>query len=191
MADRAVPRPLLEALLEAANWAPSHHLTEPWRFVVFQGSARERLSDVFLAAHLADQPGSDDYTRQKVAAKPLRSPVIIAVLKAAPAAVRAKAPEERWAVACAVQNLSLAAAALGLSVFWSTGRPSGHLAVADYLGCTEGMETMGFLHVGYPGETGLPVGQRQAWQAKVSWADDADWEPPKWRPTSLGKEKES
>jgi nitroreductase len=190
MGAEEVSQEVLDAVLEAANWAPCHHLTEPWRFVVFRGEARQRLSDVFRAAHLLDYPGSDEYTCQKMAAKPLRTPVVIAVLKAAPAAVKAKATEERWAVACAVQNLSLAATAFGLSVFWSTGRPSGHPSVADFLGCTEGMETMGFLHIGTPGESGLPQGRRQAWQDKVSWADDANWNAPQWRPTPVGKERE-
>ena len=35
-----VPRALLDRMLEAANWAPSHGLTEPWRFVVHTGDAR-------------------------------------------------------------------------------------------------------------------------------------------------------
>ena len=29
----------VELLLEAANWAPTHHRTEPWRYVVIQGGA--------------------------------------------------------------------------------------------------------------------------------------------------------
>ena len=44
MSDRPVPRDVLEQLLEAANWAPSHRRTEPWRFVVVQGAALEHLS---------------------------------------------------------------------------------------------------------------------------------------------------
>ena len=27
----------LETILEAANWAPTHNKTEPWRYIVFQG----------------------------------------------------------------------------------------------------------------------------------------------------------
>ena len=36
----------LEQMLEAANWAPSHGRTEPWRFTVFMGEARRRLGVV-------------------------------------------------------------------------------------------------------------------------------------------------
>ena len=37
---------LLRAMLEAANWAPTHGITEPWRFVVLQGEAIDRLGDL-------------------------------------------------------------------------------------------------------------------------------------------------
>ena len=29
--DKEVPRSIIEKILEAANWAPSHKKTEPWR----------------------------------------------------------------------------------------------------------------------------------------------------------------
>lgn len=37
----------VEMLLEAANWAPTHNLTQPWRFVVLEGCSKaqfERLT---------------------------------------------------------------------------------------------------------------------------------------------------
>ena len=35
----------LDTLLEAANWAPNHGRTEPWRFAVFTGEGRLKLAD--------------------------------------------------------------------------------------------------------------------------------------------------
>ena len=41
-----VPRAVVDKCLEAANWAPTHGKTEPWRFVVFQGAeAYSRMQD--------------------------------------------------------------------------------------------------------------------------------------------------
>ena len=34
----------IELMLEAANWAPSHGQTEPWRFTVFAGDGRQQLA---------------------------------------------------------------------------------------------------------------------------------------------------
>ena len=39
---------LIAAVLEAANWAPSHGKTEPWRFVVYRGDARQLVSQAQL-----------------------------------------------------------------------------------------------------------------------------------------------
>src|SRR5215204_7169474 len=41
----------VQAMLEAANWAPSHGHTEPWRFTVFAGAARRALSQAFGDAY--------------------------------------------------------------------------------------------------------------------------------------------
>ena len=40
----------LHELFEAANWAPTHGYTEPWRFVVYKGEALNRLGQ-FLATY--------------------------------------------------------------------------------------------------------------------------------------------
>ena len=48
--DEAVPREVLERLLETAVWAPNHRLTEPWRiFVLEKGS--EALEKAAGLAH--------------------------------------------------------------------------------------------------------------------------------------------
>lgn len=44
--QQAVPRDLIEQILEAARWAPSPHGRQPWRFVVLtQPRPKERLAD--------------------------------------------------------------------------------------------------------------------------------------------------
>lgn len=40
----------IEAMLEAANWAPTHNLTEPWRFVVIEGDSKEQFEDLTIDA---------------------------------------------------------------------------------------------------------------------------------------------
>jgi nitroreductase len=43
---RSVPRAVLQELIELAVWAPNHRLTEPWRFYVLDGAARDRLGEI-------------------------------------------------------------------------------------------------------------------------------------------------
>ena len=47
----AIDPACIQQMLKAANWAPSHGHTEPWRFTVFVGSAREKLGAVFAKAY--------------------------------------------------------------------------------------------------------------------------------------------
>src|SRR5712692_6443641 len=47
---RPIPREWIEELLDAARWAPNHHLTHPWRFNVFMGEGREKLVPARQAA---------------------------------------------------------------------------------------------------------------------------------------------
>jgi len=39
-----VSNAIIEEMLENANWAPTHRLTEPWRFVVFSGKGIQKLA---------------------------------------------------------------------------------------------------------------------------------------------------
>ena len=50
----SVPRAILDEMLEAARWAPTHHLTQPWYFIVFDTlDSRQRLG-IFLAQQYRD-----------------------------------------------------------------------------------------------------------------------------------------
>lgn len=39
-------RSALEQMLEAANWAPTHGRTEPWRFVVLSGEGLQEMISI-------------------------------------------------------------------------------------------------------------------------------------------------
>src|SRR5438552_17034844 len=44
--DKPIPDGLIEGLLEIAVWAPNHHLTEPWRFILLTGDAPKRYAEI-------------------------------------------------------------------------------------------------------------------------------------------------
>jgi nitroreductase len=166
-----VDRALLEQLFEAANWAPSHGLTEPWRFVVFQGDARRALVDVVIETMAdAGQPplAPTDPRRISVETKMLRAPVTIAIVCAASSSPKIVEHEEIIATGIAVQNLHLAATALGLAGYWTSGKKAFHPKMAEFLGIAPPHRCLGFFYLGHPvGE--LPEGSRKPWQEKVAW----------------------
>lgn len=169
--SRPVDRALIERVLEAANWAPSHGLTEPWRFVVFQGDARAQLVDAVMATMVGpDEPPipEGDPRRTSVADKILKVPVTIAIVCSPSTSPKIVPDEELASTAIAVQNLHLAATALGLGGYWTSGKKAFHPSMATFLGLTPPARCLGFFYLGWP--TGpAPAGARKPWQDKVTW----------------------
>src|SRR5829696_9071699 len=74
------PREVIEELLEAATWAPNHHLNEPWRFFVLTGDERVRFGEAMAEDLLRGHDPNTDQAHAVVEAqrqKACRSPVII------------------------------------------------------------------------------------------------------------------
>jgi nitroreductase len=166
------PRELIEQIIAAAVWAPNHHKTEPWRFVVLTGDARAALGEVMSRSLETQLPETNSEEAQTMLAKernkPLRAPVLIAV-----GALPAEGPkivelEEVQAVAAAVQNMLLAAEAVGLGAMWRTGKPASDPLVKRFLGFPERAHIVAFVYVGYPGLPKLPERGRNA-DPYTSW----------------------
>src|SRR5689334_14455556 len=51
-----VPRAYIELMLEAANWAPTHGRTEPWRFTVYMDEGRRGLAEALGEAYRLGTP---------------------------------------------------------------------------------------------------------------------------------------
>ena len=143
-----VPRETIRELIEAATWAPNHKLTQPWRFVVLTGSARERLGAVWgeAAAATAD-PVNRAAIQEGEAKKPLRSPALI-VVSTRTDANPVTAEEDLTATAAAVQNLLLAATAKGLSAAWKTGKIVYSTEVKSFLRLDASDRIVAFIYLG-------------------------------------------
>jgi nitroreductase len=67
----------VRVMLDAASWAPTHGMTEPWRFTVISGDARGELGARFAEAYAeltpADkyQPAGEETQRKRPFAAPV------------------------------------------------------------------------------------------------------------------------
>ena len=141
---------LVRELIEAAVWAPNHHLTQPWRFTILRGDARRRLGD-FWGELAARENGLQAEAARKFAdgqsAKLLRAPLLIVVsTRTDPNPVIAI--EDHSATAAAVQNLLLAATARHLGAMWRTGAMVYHPQVKRFLGLDPEDRILGTVYVG-------------------------------------------
>ncbi len=78
LADRAVDEVIIREMLENANWAPTHGMTEPWRFTVFTGDARAKVADLLSTTYEAVTPAEKFKANKLESMKtnPLRAPEI-------------------------------------------------------------------------------------------------------------------
>jgi nitroreductase len=168
--EQVPSRAQVERLLDAAVRAPTHHLSQPWRFVILAGDARHGLAEAWGQGLAAT--GGDP---SKVLDKPLRAPVIVSVI-ATPKHHLPKVVEveEHHAVGAALQNMLLAAHDMGLAAMIRTGNAGSLTQVRDFLGLSDKESVAGFVYVGYPadGESERPPVRRDAASNRTEWRGD-------------------
>ena len=145
----AMPREVIEKLLNAAVQAPNHYQVRPWRFVVLTGSGRNKLGEVMAQSMKAKFPQLTEEPLNKERGKPLRSPVLIAVGVDKPTESKVLEIENICATAAACENILLAAHALGLAAQWRTGDAARDPMVKKLLGFSEDQHIISFLYIGY------------------------------------------
>lgn len=150
--DRIVHREIVERVLTNATWAPTHGMTQPWRFQIFTGDARSRLSAFLGDTYRAMTPPEKFLQRkfENVTSRPTQSSVVIAIGMARDPSSKISERDELLAVACAVQNMHLTCAAYGLGAFWATGGPMTGEAMRAFLGLGPADKAMGLFYIGYP-----------------------------------------
>jgi nitroreductase len=166
-----IARAVVEQIIEAARWAPNHHLTEPWRFVVLTGDARAALGEAIATEFLQNTANAKaEAEATGVRIKVMRSPVIIAVGQARTSSDPEKDLEDYAACACATQNLLLAAHAAGLAAKWSTGKMTVSPAAKQFLGLEPDDRIVGYVYLGSTMEE-APDSRRRPAAEVTRWLD--------------------
>jgi nitroreductase len=136
----------LAAMLAAADTAPDHGQLHPWRLSILTDADRARVSDAYADAQRARDPAPS--LVERAAAKPLRGPCLIVALGRTVPHPKVPDWEQLAAAAAAVQNLCLAATALGYASAWRTGWFIEHPAVRAAVGAGEDERIIGMIHLG-------------------------------------------
>lgn len=176
-ADKPVDRSLIEKALQAADWAPSHGETEPWRFTVYTGESRNALGDAFAEAYRADagdsfKEGTFEANRNRALGAPVWISIGMSPGLRPDGSLKMSEEDEVIAVGCAVQNLHIVANAMGLGGMWLSKGVFIHPRVAQFVGLQAPERLLGFFFLGWPAIP-WPEGERRPLAEKIRWAEEA------------------
>ncbi|HLA24134.1 MAG TPA: nitroreductase family protein [bacterium] len=168
-----VPRAVIEHMLEAATWAPNHHLTEPWQFFVLEDGAKVQFAELRRAFRLSLFPdpmssaahaAADKIFRQTVA-----TPAIIVVTTRV-SADPVLTEDDYAATMCALQNMLLAALDEGVGTYPRTGGLIHDARLRAFLDLPPDRRVAAIIYVGYPAV--VPERQRAPWTEKTVWLSE-------------------
>lgn len=163
-----IPNTVIEQILESANYAPTHKLTQPWRFVVIKNEAKTRLGLELGNIYKALIP-SEKFLQKKLDSIPVKvnqANCIIAIN----VQFSGKIPEweEIAAVSCAVQNMSLIAETLNVGTYWSS--PPLIEGLGEFLSLGANEKCLGLFYMGYH-EDDPREANRTPIETKVKWLE--------------------
>jgi len=152
--DRPIKESELDKILEAANWAPTHKKTEPWRFKVFKNNAKQKLGNFLAKKYENTTENFSKFRHDKIKEKLTKSSVVIAICMQRDLKESLPEWEELASVSMAVQNMWLMASNLGIGSYWSS--PSLMNYLGEHISLLEGEKCLGFFYMGkYSAEIAL------------------------------------
>ncbi|WP_374431890.1 nitroreductase [Tabrizicola sp.] len=159
----------VEEILTAATRVPDHGKLEPWRLVVVQGKAFQRLAD--LAEARARELGGDEEKIAKGRGQYDLGKLAVVVIASPKPSPKIPAVEQVMSAAAMCLGIVNAAEAAGWGACWLTGWPA-HDAefAARAFGCTGDETVAGIVHFGTPPEDG-PDRPRPDLSRIVTWVE--------------------
>lgn len=154
----------LAAIVAAAGSAPDHGALQPFRVIHVADASRDRLADVFVAAKRQRQPDAAKAVLDREREKALNAPTLLvacARLRADTTAV--PVAEQLISVGAAIQNMLLAAHALGFGAILLSGEKTRQPLVRDAFGLGSAELLVGFISIGsIAAASPLPAKRRPA-----------------------------
>lgn len=171
MNGKQIDEAIIAELLELANWAPTHKLTEPWRFVVFTEESLAKFASYHALLYKQETP-KEKYLQKKfdrLLSRAQNASHIIAVVNKRDEKARVPELEELAATSIAVQNIWLGATALDIACYWGSGAMTYHPAMKEHLGFNASDQVLGLFYLGYTDDA-QPEGKRLSEsKAKISY----------------------
>jgi nitroreductase len=147
-------------LVSAAACVADHGSLRPWRLIELRGDARARLGAAF-----AEASGADAAAAAKLAGKPMRASLLIAVVVSFQSSLKVADWEQEAGASGVAHVLSLLLDDAGWGVMWRSGHLTRSLPVRVMHGLADHEQLLGWLYVGGR-QHGEKAGKREAFPAE-------------------------
>ena len=166
--NKPISKEIIQELLTNANHAPTHRLTEPWRFKVFMNDQKKILGD-FLAAKYAEiTPNFAEAKIEKIKTNLTQAGAVIAIILHRDLEERVPEWEEVASVACAIQNMWVALGQYELGGYWSSPKTAEYLG--EHVSMKDNEHCLGFFYLGYC-EQSDRIAPKKPIEEKVEWIE--------------------
>lgn len=147
----------IDEMLELATRVPDHGKLAPWRFVIFQGNAREGIGAKFKARWAELNPTHSEDSLSFQAGLFARAPLVIVVVSSPQQHPKIPLWEQQMSAAAVSFNLELAAQAMGFDVQWQTDWVAYDDGAKAAMGIKPEESVAGIIYVG---KTSVPLEDR-------------------------------
>lgn len=136
----------LAAILHAAARVPDHGKLFPWRFIVFEGTGRERFGQ--MLGEILEGEGERERQIDEEKKRFLRAPVVVGVVSTARELIKIPVWEQELSAGAVCTIMLIAAHASGFVANWLTEWYAYHPKVKERLGLRPGERIAGFIYIG-------------------------------------------
>ncbi|OED39583.1 nitroreductase [Flavobacteriaceae bacterium (ex Bugula neritina AB1)] len=169
--NEPVSKEFINVLLENANYAPSHKLTEPWRFKVLQGEVKNKLGNFLSDTYTKITPEDrfSPFKHKKIKNNCNAASAIIVICMQRDTKARVPEWEEIASTAMAVQNMWLTCSANDIGCYWSSPELINYMG--DFFNFEEEERCLGFFYIGNYDKEEITIPNRNPIEDKVQWID--------------------
>jgi len=158
---------LINNILENANTAPTHRLTQPWFFKVYKGKNKNKLSSEMINAYEKFSNKESEIKKKKIIEKCNQSNCIISIFMKRDLKESVPEWEEIAATAMAVQNMWLTCVDFKIGCYWST--PKYIVKMDHFFKLKKNERCLGFFYMGKYDHLNIKSKPRESIIKKTEW----------------------
>jgi nitroreductase len=138
----------LETILTIGARVPDHGKLAPWRFIVFEGEARQRAGEVIAGVFSRKNPNASPAEIDIEKRRLMDAPLVIGIVSFTKPHPKVPAWEQELSAGASAMNIVTAATALGYGACWLTGWFAFDRDVLEGLGLKANEKLAGLIHIG-------------------------------------------